>query len=250
MNRNYFFIALFFVSFVNAQVGIGTTSPQGTLHIYEANGTVANPNTGTIVLQHGNAGGESSIVFRSTSNAGNDYGYIKYQDDGSGNGSTNENGLLTIGIENDGPSIWQDDINLRASGSVGISNTAPNPSASLDLGSNNKGLLINRVALSSTTDTGVMASAPATGLLIFNTANVNDVTQGFYYFNGSRWVKVGVNNYSIEYNQNNEAAASGDNTVYVDLPGLTQTFVTLHRYISNYCKWILFVRITYSDYFY
>ena len=228
MKKIYFFTLPFLTLSLNAQVGIGTSNPQGALHVYETSGTVATPNTGTIVLEHANGGGESSIIFKSASNAGSDYGYIRYQDNAGGNGSSNENGLLTIGIENDGaPSTttWQDDINIHASGSVGIDNTAPNPSSSLDLGANNKGILINRVALNSTTDVSSMAATPAVGLLIFNTSNTNDVTQGFYYYNGSRWVRSGQNSFSVEYNQNNEVIASSSNTTYVNLPGLNRSFV-------------------------
>ena len=227
MKKFYFFTLSFLTFSLNAQVGIGTSNPQGALHVYEASGTVATPNTGTIVLEHANGGGESSIIFKSASNAGSDYGYIRYQDNAGGNGSSNENGLLTIGIENDGApntTTWQDDINIHASGSVGIDNAVPNPSASLDLGATNKGLLVNRVALSSTTDVSTMAATPPVGLLVFNTRNVNDVTQGFYYYNGSRWVRAGHNTFSVEYNQTSEVRASSNNSTYVNLPGLNGTF--------------------------
>ncbi|GLB47980.1 hypothetical protein [Neptunitalea lumnitzerae] len=219
-------ISFLFVVIANAQVGIGTTNPQGTLHIHEANGTAATATTGTIILEHGNVGGASTILFKSAVNSGNDYAYITYEDDGSGNGSTGENGLLTIGIENDSApwsTIYQDDINIKASGSVGISNSAPNPSASLDLGANNKGLLMNRVALTSTTDVSTVNS-PATGLLVYNTATTSDVTPGFYYYNGTKWVGVGAQKkYTSTYSQTAEILASTNTATYVDLPGLTQT---------------------------
>lgn len=227
MKKIYFFTLPFLTLSLNAQVGIGTSNPQGTLHVYEESGTAASPTTGTMVLEHANAGGESSIIFKSAANPGNDYGYIKYQDNASGNGSTDENGLLTIGIENDGAPTYptyQDDINIQATGSVGINNSAPNPAASLDLGSTNKGILINRVALSSTTDVSSMAATPPVGLLVFNTQTTNDVTQGFYYYNGSRWVRSGHNTFSVEYNQTNEVRASSNNREYVNLPGLNGTF--------------------------
>ncbi|MCC4212862.1 hypothetical protein [Leeuwenhoekiella parthenopeia] len=107
------------------QVGIGLVNPNASLHIYETTGTIASPSTGTIVLEHGNAGGESSIIFKSQSNNNSDYGYLKYSDDGSGNGSTAENSLLELGIQNDTPGLYQDDINIASTGNVGISNTAP-----------------------------------------------------------------------------------------------------------------------------
>ncbi len=111
---------------VTDQVGIGLTNPTSSLHIFEPTGTTRTGNDGTIVLQHGNNGGMSSIVFRSAANAGSDHAYIQYEDDASGNGATNENGLLTIGIENDVPgTVWQDDIAIMSSGYVGVGTTAP-----------------------------------------------------------------------------------------------------------------------------
>lgn len=211
---------------LQAQVGVGTTNPQGTLHVYEENGTEPTATNGTVIIEHGDAGGASSIVFKSAANGGNDYAYISYEDDGSGNGSTNENGLLTIGIENDGaPTFptYQDDINIKASGSVGINTNSPHPSASLDLGANNKGLLVNRVSLSGTTDVSTI-DAPATGLLVYNTNDTNDISEGFYYFNGVNWEKVGSpKSYSTVFNQTNQINASSSASSYVTLPGLTQT---------------------------
>ncbi len=107
------------------QVGIGLTNPNAKLHIYEETGTAANPSTGTIVLEHGDSGGESSIVFKSRSNNDSDYGYLRFSDNGSGNGSTTENALLELGVQNDGINAYQDDINIASTGNVGISNTAP-----------------------------------------------------------------------------------------------------------------------------
>ena len=60
-----------------------------------------------------------------------------------------------------------------------------NPSAMLDVASSNKGVLIPRVALSSTADISTIVS-PATSLLVYNTATVgippNNVSPGFYYW--------------------------------------------------------------------
>ena len=180
--------------YTNGNVGINILDPQATFHVYEAMGTVAGPNTGTILLEHGNTDGtgESSIVFKSAINSGSDYGYIKYQDDGSGNGSTTENSLLEIGTSNDGPDTpWQDDININASGSLGINTSAPSPSASLHLARNNQGILINRVALQSRTDTNTIVGEEPDGLLVYNTAPAgtapNNVVEGFYYWDNAQW---------------------------------------------------------------
>lgn len=67
---------------------------------------------------------------------------------------------------------------------VGIGTTNPSPSSALEIRSSNSGLLIPRVALSSTTDTNTIAN-PATSLLVYNSSSTNDVTPGFYYWEGS-----------------------------------------------------------------
>ena len=77
--------------------------------------------------------------------------------------------------------------------SVGINSdgSAPDASAMLDVKSSTKGFLPPRITLTGSTDVTTIAS-PATGLLIYNTATVSDVTPGYYYYNGSAWVKIGL----------------------------------------------------------
>ena len=76
---------------------------------------------------------------------------------------------------------------------VGIGTENPDASAILQIESSNQGVLITRVNLSSTSDTSTIAS-PATGLLIYNTATAGfgstAVTPGFYFYNGSTWVRL------------------------------------------------------------
>lgn len=116
-------------------VGIGIDSPTKPLHIFETTGTPASATNGTIFLEKGNVGGSQSIVFESNINAGNDYGYIEYSDDGSGNGSTLENSLLVIGTENDAAGIYQDDIAIMPSGSLGVGTVSPAAKLDVDGGS-------------------------------------------------------------------------------------------------------------------
>jgi len=76
---------------------------------------------------------------------------------------------------------------------VGIGTTTPAPGATLDIDSNNGGILIPRIALTSTTSTvPISPPAPAVtpGVMVYNTANVNDVTEGFYYWNGAAWERM------------------------------------------------------------
>lgn len=72
----------------------------------------------------------------------------------------------------------------------GYGTNAPDQQSVLDLNSSNKGLLIPRVALSATNDISPFTSTPATSMMVYNTATAGDVTPGFYYYNGTAWVKL------------------------------------------------------------
>lgn len=72
---------------------------------------------------------------------------------------------------------------------VGIGTTSPDSSSILDVYSSNKGMLLPRVKLNSTTDVSTVAS-PATSLLVYNTNTFSDVTPGYYYWDGSKWVRL------------------------------------------------------------
>lgn len=76
---------------------------------------------------------------------------------------------------------------------VGIGTTTPAASAQLDITSSSKGFLPPRVALTSINDVSTITS-PANGLTIYNTATAgttpNDVTPGYYYYNGTNWQRL------------------------------------------------------------
>ncbi len=67
---------------------------------------------------------------------------------------------------------------------IGINSTgnAPNASAMLDIDASNKGLLVPRVALQSSTDAATIAS-PATSLLVYSMGGV--LSDGYYYNSGT-----------------------------------------------------------------
>ncbi|MFT3793834.1 hypothetical protein [Flavobacterium sp.] len=73
-----------------------------------------------------------------------------------------------------------------ASAQVGISTATPN--GALDITSTNDGLLVPRIALTNTTTATVVT--PTTSELVYNTATINDVTPGFYYWDGAKWVRL------------------------------------------------------------
>ncbi|QIE60275.1 hypothetical protein G5B37_12095 [Rasiella rasia] len=80
---------------------------------------------------------------------------------------------------------------------IGFGTNAPNSSAQLDMAAINKGILINRVALTATTSASPVTT-PATGLMVYNTATASSggtqVLPGFYYWDSTKWVAMGGTN--------------------------------------------------------
>lgn len=79
---------------------------------------------------------------------------------------------------------------ISVSAQVGIGNTAPN--GALDVTSTNNGLLIPRIALVATNIATVIT--PTVSELVYNTATsgigATQVTPGYYYWNGTMWVRL------------------------------------------------------------
>lgn len=101
-----------------------------------------------------------------------------------------------------------------ANDNIGMGTGTPNNSAQLEIADTDKGLLINRVALTAT-NSAAPVTAPATGLLVYNTANSSsgstEVLPGFYYWDGSRWVAMGGTggkDWSLEGNAGTSLAAN------------------------------------------
>ena len=72
---------------------------------------------------------------------------------------------------------------------IGIGTKTPHQDAMLEVASTNKGLLLPRVALTATTSSAPLNNHVA-GMSVYNTATVADVTAGYYYNDGTRWIKL------------------------------------------------------------
>lgn len=93
---------------------------------------------------------------------------------------------------------------LMQAQNIGINPTGatPNASAMLDVSATDKGMLIPRVSLTSTSDVNTVSN-PATSLLVYNTnAGMSNGSVGFYYWNGTAWIKL------------NDGAASNANSLW------------------------------------
>ncbi|MDR6159757.1 hypothetical protein QF023_003273 [Chryseobacterium sp. SLBN-27] len=77
----------------------------------------------------------------------------------------------------------------KDNGQVGLGTAAPDASALLDITSANKGILIPRVGLMSSTDQ-VTIPSPAVGLLVYNTGAGSLTYKGFVFWNGTEWRQI------------------------------------------------------------
>lgn len=106
--------------------------------------------------------------------------------------------------------------NLEVSGNAKIGNQRAvlNPSAQLELTDKDKGFLINRVALVSSSSKEPIAE-PETGMLVFNTALSSDVYPGIYYWSGTSWLRMKTEAPQLSADQLNlsENCVSTGNTV-------------------------------------
>lgn len=75
----------------------------------------------------------------------------------------------------------------------GIGTNNPDKSAALEIASTNKGLLIPRMNLTWVSNAiNAPIVTPAKGLLVYNTTSISNVPEGFYYFDGTKWVPIGT----------------------------------------------------------
>lgn len=81
-------------------------------------------------------------------------------------------------------------IGLGVSAQTGIGTPTPDPSAQLEVNATDKGVLIPRVELTETTANNPVGNDVANSLLVFNEADQNDVSPGFYYWFDNKWQRL------------------------------------------------------------
>lgn len=89
---------------------------------------------------------------------------------------------------------------------VGIGTTIPD--GALDITSADDGLLIPRVALTITTS-ALPLTTPTISELVYNTATVADVTPGYYYWDGTIWVRLAAATASTDWSITGNSGLSG-----------------------------------------
>src|SRR5690606_28779315 len=105
-----------------------------------------------------------------------------------------------------------------------------NKTAILELSSTNKGLLHSRISLTRTTEATPL-SAHEAGMMVYNTATVNDVLPGIYYNDGAKWVLV-----SSGFSSNICYGPSTFFISYVDVKGSILTILLVQVIKDNESK--------------
>jgi predicted acyltransferase (DUF342 family) len=187
--------------------------------IYEASGSIATANSGTLTLLHGDASGSSSIMFKSN-NDPLDYAYIEYDENVTGSTGVNY-GLMTIGIENDAGSntAQADRISLFASGGTGfVGVNTKTPLYSLDVSgtlNTNADASINGVSVGRGGGNSATNTILGYQALKTNTTGTNNTSIGYNAHisttNGSYNTTIGSD--SLAYNSGHYNSVLGYNSL-------------------------------------
>ena len=153
-------------SYFQGNVGIGTTNPEGKLHIAES---VDNTTGLKFTTTTGGSNDEVNLHFQGTATTAPFYI------------SRKNTGGAEIQLQQDGDII----LNGSNGDNVGIGTTSPNASSILEVFSVTKGVLLPRMT---TTQVNAIAS-PINGLTVYNTT-LNTLC----FYNGSSWQKVSHTN--------------------------------------------------------
>jgi hypothetical protein len=121
---------------------------------------------------------------------------------------------------------------------LGVGTNSPDASAQLDVTASNKGFLAPRIALTSATDVTTIAT-PATGLMIYNIATAgtspNNVIPGYYYYDGTKWVRFINSQPSATISFNTADPNSGSPTF---TPNTTQNSGYIYVSSTNSSLWV------------
>ncbi|MDN4013973.1 hypothetical protein QX233_15980 [Chryseobacterium gambrini] len=116
---------------------------------------------------------------------------------------------------------------------VGVNTPNPDPSAALDIvaKASDKGVLIPRVPLQSVTDVSTVPN-PAVSLLVYNTTTNSVITKGYYYWDGSKWLRFNDSS-KIFYGNSDPAIPTTNSTGDIFVNNSTGTL-----FVYNGSNWI------------
>jgi len=106
---------------------------------------------------------------------------------------------------------------------VGIGTVLPDPDSVLDITSTDKGLLLPRVLLTSTSSFAPL-SAHVEGMSVYNTNTAGDVRPGQYYNDGSKWIRIEGTDAVDSVTLSSDVTISSSYPTYGAISGMTLTF--------------------------
>lgn len=130
----------------------------------------------------------------------------------------------------------------NTTGNVSIGTSTPNASAILDISSSSKGVLPPKVVLTGRNGTSLPIASPTTGLFVYNTAEAgtvpNEVSPGFYFFNGTNWTRMDPEDWSISESITIGAVTSAPTkgTIVYDKVSYRRTSTTSFEVTYNYSQ--------------
>lgn len=162
------------VDAANDRVGVGTTTPTNKLVVA---GTNAQPSALGLA--------NTTATFRVDGNTNHALDFGTYANAPFGSYIASQNKTTSISL----PLVLN-----PTGGNVGVGTNAPDNSALLDLSATNRGFLMPRVSLTSTTD-GATVPSPASGLMVYNSNTaLSPYGDGLYYNSGTsaapQWSKL------------------------------------------------------------
>ncbi len=100
---------------------------------------------------------------------------------------------------------------------IGDNPKSLNPDAMLEIESSNKGVLLPRVSLRSTSSPTPLKNFTA-GMIVYNTSITNELTPGLYYCDGKKWIRANNNTPTSDYvsTQNTFWSMKGNNDVTIN----------------------------------
>lgn len=101
----------------------------------------------------------------------------------------------------------------------GFGTDKPNKSAAVDIQSSKRGLLIPRVELVETTNQAPITK-PETSLMVYNQATANDVTPGYYYWDGTKWARFAKQSEITEITLDGDVTGPTNATVVGKIQGV------------------------------
>lgn len=178
---------------ISLQISLYSDDPSGSL-VFQETHSVITSNLGLFQLVIGKGEIQEGTIEDIEWGSSDHYLEIALDDSGGTNysviGST-QLWSVPYALHSGNGSKWSVQTNgiSYEDGAVGIGINETNPSAILELNSENSGLLLPRVDLIESTDQNPL-EAHVEGMMVYNTNTINDVKPGVYINDGTKWINI------------------------------------------------------------